>query len=146
MPTKVGRAFEPVPGPIAAQLPKEKVNGHFLASITIPRKVVPPAKDSKHAPIKKTRTSPEFNKVGFDRRGSPRAKGYSPSNAMPRKSPPNGLYAGPRFSEPPSPTALPKPPLHWTDCAPAKPLQKEQQPEVCVELTNRLKVLLKVQA
>lgn len=54
-------------------------------------------------------------------------------------------YAGPKFSEPPSPAALPKPPLHWMSCGalertPAAP------PELCLEMTNRLKLLLKVNA
>lgn len=57
-------------------------------------------------------------------------------------SPPLGHYAGPKFSESPSPAALPRPPVHWVSCG----ALQAASPEVCREMTNRLKTLLKVNA
>lgn len=73
----------------------------------------------------------------------PTAKGRSPTFAKSASSsPPPGAnnYAGPKFSEPPSPAALPQPPTHWVAPLP------DASNEVCLQMTNQLKMLLKVNA
>jgi hypothetical protein len=88
------------------------------------------------------------------RQGTPRLKTRaSPSKeGSPRTSPTLGVfYAGAKFSEPPSPTALPKPPTHWTSCmymasGSTFPLISPQRPEKCREISDQLKVLLNVSA
>lgn len=49
-------------------------------------------------------------------------------------------YAGAKFSDPPSPAVLPKPPVHWV-CGEGAVSNKS-----CAEMTSILKVMLKVQA
>lgn len=87
------------------------------------------------------------------RQGSPKLKQRaSPSKeGSPGTSPTLGVfYAGAKFSEPPSPTALPKPPTHWTSCvymaSGTFPLISPQRPEKCREISNQLKMLLNVSA
>lgn len=52
-------------------------------------------------------------------------------------------YAGAKFSDPPSPKVLPKPPMHWMACGIGGLPKAEDN---CTEMTNVLKVMLKVQA
>ena len=66
-----------------------------------------------------------------------------PSNL--RQSPPTTpgklpAYAGAKFSDPPSPKVLPKPPVHWVSGEGAVSNNS------CAEMTSILKVMLKVQA
>lgn len=53
----------------------------------------------------------------------------------------HGFYAGAKFGERPPPTELPKPPNHWMSGN-----QRDSVEQSCIEMTNTLKVLLKVQS
>lgn len=87
------------------------------------------------------------------RQGTTNAKHRaSPSKeGSPRSSPTFGtFYAGAKFSEPPSPTALPKPPSHWTatlymSSSGALPLFLSSRVDKCHEISH-LKMLLNVPA
>ncbi|XP_044018071.1 proline-rich nuclear receptor coactivator 2-like [Aphidius gifuensis] len=57
-------------------------------------------------------------------------------------SPTNSYYAGAKFSEPPSPASLPKPPSHWT----TRLINSCQRSEACCNFSNQLKIMLNVQA
>lgn len=63
----------------------------------------------------------------------------SPSKSPVQKASP--AYAGAKFSEPPSPKVLPKPPVHWMNADSSSRLWNN-----CAEMTNVLKVMLKVQS
>lgn len=60
----------------------------------------------------------------------------------PRGSPTNSFYAGAKFSEPPSPASLPKPPSHWT----TRLMTSCQQADRSYDISNHLKMILNVQA
>lgn len=65
----------------------------------------------------------------------------SPRDGSPRSSPSLAYhYAGAKFSEPPSPDVLPKPPMHWNMMA-LSPRKDQYQ-----EISQQLKMILKVQA
>ncbi|XP_046750192.1 proline-rich nuclear receptor coactivator 2-like [Diprion similis] len=72
-------------------------------------------------------------------RGSPLRQSQYES---PRGSPTNNFYAGAKFSEPPSPASLPKPPSHWT----TRLISTCKQAEHCCDISNHLKMILNVQA
>ncbi|KAF8786929.1 proline-rich nuclear receptor coactivator 1-like [Argiope bruennichi] len=74
-------------------------------------------------------------------RGS--ATRYSPSRLSPSQLDGKGFYAGAKFGERPPPTELPKPPNHWVSDRENKKGSEELS---CIEMTNTLKVLLKVQS
>ena len=83
------------------------------------------------------------------RHGSPKLKPSpraSPSKegSIIRSSPTIGShYAGAKFSEPPAPTSLPKPPLHWTSLM-SGPLTGRV--DKFHDVSHQLKILLNVQA
>ncbi|KAK3925077.1 Proline-rich nuclear receptor coactivator 2 [Frankliniella fusca] len=92
--------------------------------------------------VKKGKRSNDFSPLSMSptSRNSAFWGGTSPKNITPRSSPSLGChYAGAKFSEPPSPDTLPKPPTHWnmTQFSP-----KDQY----LEISQQLKMLLKVQA
>lgn len=57
-------------------------------------------------------------------------------------SPQENPYAGAKFSDPPSPDLLPKPPSHWT-CFEST-VTEEQETGSCNDMASQLKLLLKV--
>ncbi|OWF50791.1 Proline-rich nuclear receptor coactivator 2 [Mizuhopecten yessoensis] len=68
---------------------------------------------------------------------------YDGENAFTRTPSPdgqsNGVYAGAKFSDPPSPTVLPKPPSHWMmRCS-------FEEPQNNIDMSSQLKMILKVQ-
>lgn len=77
-----------------------------------------------------------------------KSSGRAPHSKSASSSPPLGRpagcsnYAGPKFSEPPAPGALPQPPVQWTSCGALQAAPSE----VCLEIANQLKLLLKVNA
>lgn len=84
------------------------------------------------------------------RHGSPKLKPSpraSPSKEGSLRSSPTigGHYAGAKFSEPPAPTSLPKPPLHWTSLM-SGPLNIRERVDQSHDITHQLKILLNVQA
>ncbi|KAG8231831.1 hypothetical protein J437_LFUL008602 [Ladona fulva] len=119
--------------PSFASPPKAKHRNVDLQSI-IEGKGFQPSQDGTFIGLS---TSPRQGSPKLKQRDSPSKEG------SPRVSPTiGGFYAGAKFSDPPSPAALPKPPSHWTSCA----HMPHGRSEKCVDMTNRLKFLLKVHA
>lgn len=101
---------------------------------------------------------PESNKVGcrYQCNSSPKSReskdNESPSSLLTdllQQNSLNGLYAGAKFSEPPLPTELPKPPSHWMKSITKNNFVEAANSfsgESCAQMTNNLKVLLKVKS
>lgn len=86
--------------------------------------------------------SPPSSRASYNQNKSS-AKGSMARNSPSRLSPcqiNHGFYAGAKFGERPLPTELPKPPNHWMSA------NWESKEQSCIEMTNNLKVLLKVQS
>ena len=85
------------------------------------------------------------------RNGSP-FNGNSPRGGSPRGgSPQNGsFYAGAKFSEPPSPATLPKPPSHWVNPGHVGgcrlEISQESGNDKYQVISNQLKMLLNIRA
>lgn len=97
------------------------------------------------------RGEPHINRLSPVKR-HPRSPTSSPQGSLgssPRTSPGllAGHYAGCKFSEPPSPSALPLPPKHWmqTNRAVRLPFHSSIKSDYS-DVAQQLKVLLKVQA
>lgn len=100
--------------------------------------------DSLTNGLKKGKRSHEVTALSMS--PSPKHGGFggavSPKSGTPRSSPSLGChYAGAKFSEPPSPDSLPKPPTHWNMSSFGMgPIDQY------MEISQQLKMILKVEA
>lgn len=111
---------------------KNKLNGQHTKTNS-PRKVERLQTDSEHAnsAVRKTEKKPLTSAENVQNTKSKKEICTSDEKEI--------SYAGAKFSDPPSPSVLPKPPSHWMDMT----IQHSDQ---CKELmTYHLKTLLKVQ-
>lgn len=132
----------------------------YFSSITTParskhRKLE--VQDNLNCQDRRIKTSdvsvPHYTNNFSRRQGSPKLKPTSPSKERsPRTSPTLGIfYAGAKFSEPPPPAALPKPPMHWasriysTNGGPFSIITSDRA-DKSRDISNQLKLLLNVSA
>lgn len=141
----LGRSSEYI-NSIAHQGVQLNFNSALCGLVTPPRHLVIPANRRMSMPSDsrfKFKTPPAKSP---DNQGKSVPRGFvtrnSPSRLSPSQLNVSGFYAGAKFGDRPLPTELPKPPVHWVN---ENKLwgSKEQS---CVEMTNNLKVLLKVQS
>lgn len=105
----------------------------------------PTVSGTQAAPQKKTprKKTPKAASPPAARNSGRVPRGKSASSSPPLGRPAgSGHYAGPKFSDPPAPDALPQPPVQWISCGALQAAPSE----VCLEITNQLKLLLKVNA
>ncbi|KAG5875387.1 hypothetical protein JTB14_023361 [Gonioctena quinquepunctata] len=111
-----------------------------------------PLKASSHQGSPPQRCSPFGGECSVQRLNPKRGQSQSPQGSnqgsSPRTSPGlvAGHYAGCKFSEPPLPSALPLPPQHWMQSSrtlrlPFHPVVSDHR-----DVTQQLRMLLKVQA
>lgn len=82
------------------------------------------------------------NNINNQYGASPGGYYYSASPSL-ASSPPNiTLFAGSKCYDAPSPTALPRPPIHWTSCSIAASRINSKS----VDFSDNLKIMLNVQA
>lgn len=87
-----------------------------------------------------TAKTPENLSKSLPKQGS--VDRISPSRMSPSNLNGKGFYAGAKFGERPLPTELPSPPNHWV----SGNMEWGSKERSCIEMTNTLKVLLKVQS
>lgn len=84
----------------------------------------------------------QYNSNNNQYGASPGGYYYSASPSL-ASSPPNiSLFAGSKCYDAPSPTALPRPPIHWTSCSVAASRINAKS----VDFSDNLKIMLNVQA
>lgn len=131
---------------IAQQGVQLNLNSALYSLVTPPRRTVP---TNKRASMQldsqfKFKTPPPSQAPENQSKSLPKgsATRNSPSRLSPSQLHVKGFYAGAKFGERPPPTELPKPPNHWV----SENKQWGSKEQSCIEMTNNLKVLLKVQS
>uniref|UniRef100_T1JJN9 Proline-rich nuclear receptor coactivator 2 n=1 Tax=Strigamia maritima TaxID=126957 RepID=T1JJN9_STRMM len=121
---------------VQKQLSNPSASCHIESNILSPKKMLILGRKMESGPSK-------YVKSPLRRRSE--SNGSPPSTST-NSSPNTIAYAGAKFSDPPAPNSLPRPPSHWMNgenrpCAPSK----TGGIEICNEISNQLKVMLNVQ-